>query len=143
MQREGITHVISVGKSPTSPLEGITYERLRLTDQEGSAIDPVAARACDIIDAASASQGRVLVHCSAAISRSPTIVAAYLMKRRGMTLRESLERLVSARHAVSPNPGFLRQLSEIEKEVFGGTTTFNPEEVTSKTRLASLLIDQD
>ncbi len=138
LEKEGITHVLSVGKAPAARIDGISYEKLSLTDEESSNIDFSVSRACEIIDAAAASRGKVLVHCVAAISRSPTIIAAYLMKKRGMSLRESLETLVRARDAVSPNPGFLRQLSEMEKEIFGGTT-FDPSGVTAKTRLSSLL----
>jgi atypical dual specificity phosphatase len=139
LERQGITHILSIGKSPASRIEGITYERLSLTDEEDSPINDVAEKACDIIDAAAAAKGKVLVHCSAAISRSPTIVAAYLMKRRGITLRESLAMLVNARAVVSPNPGFLRQLSEMEKAVFRGESSFDPSGVTSSTRLFAYL----
>ncbi|KAK3321360.1 protein-tyrosine phosphatase-like protein [Cercophora scortea] len=123
LAREGITHVLSIGKSPASRIEGIIYERLGLTDAEDSDIGPVVTNACDIIDGAERSGGKVLVHCSAAISRSPTVVAAYLMRRRGVTLRESLVRLVEGREAVAPNRGFLRQLCEMERELFGGDGT--------------------
>jgi atypical dual specificity phosphatase len=140
LQREAITHIISVGKSPSSPpIEGIIYERLSLSDEETSTIGPVATRACEIIDSAAASGGRVLIHCSAGISRSPTMVSAYLMKGRGMTLRGSLETLVKARSVVAPNPGFLRQLSEMEKELFAGQMSFDPAAITAKCRLASCL----
>ncbi|KAK0644139.1 protein-tyrosine phosphatase-like protein [Cercophora newfieldiana] len=139
IERQGINHVLSVGKSPASRIEGITYHRLGLTDEEGSSIAEPVDKACEIIDAVAAAKGKVLVHCSAAISRSPSIVAAYLMKRRGLTLRESLTVLVGARAVVSPNPGFLRQLSELEKEIFQGESTFDPEGVTSSTKLAAYL----
>ncbi|KAM7182682.1 phosphatases II [Rhypophila sp. PSN 637] len=61
---------------------------------------------------------KVLIQCSAAISRSPAVIAGYLMKSQGMMLRESLQVLVRARDAVSPNIGFLRQLCEMEREIF-------------------------
>jgi atypical dual specificity phosphatase len=142
LKRQDITHVLSIGKSPASHFEGITYERLSLTDEEDSSISAAVDKACDVIDAVAVAKGNVLVHCSAAISRSPTIVAAYLMKRQGMTLRDSLMRLVDARGVVSPNPGFLRQLAEMEKEIFQGESTFDPDGVTSSTRLASVLARQ-
>ncbi|KAK3349765.1 protein-tyrosine phosphatase-like protein [Lasiosphaeria hispida] len=137
LAREGITHVLSIGKSPASRIEGVTYERLSLTDEEDSSIGPIAIKACEIIDMAASTGGKVLVHCSAAISRSPTIVAAYLMKSRSMSLREALETLVAARGSVAPNPGFMRQLSDMEKELFDGKSTFDPSGVTATTRLAS------
>ncbi|KAK4213161.1 phosphatases II [Rhypophila decipiens] len=86
---------------------------------------------------------KVLIHCSAAISRSPAVIAGYLMKSQGMTLRESFEVLVRARDAVSPNIGFLRQLCEREREIFGladgekGTVDF--EKLTSNVKLAKML----
>ncbi|KAK0707825.1 protein-tyrosine phosphatase-like protein [Lasiosphaeris hirsuta] len=139
LAREGITHVLSIGKSPASRIDGITYERLSLTDEEHSIIEPVATRASEIIDKAASAGGKVLVHCSAAISRSPTIVAAYLMKSRGMSLREALEVVAAARESVAPNPGFMRQLGDMEKELFDGKSTFDPSGVTAMTRLASWL----
>jgi atypical dual specificity phosphatase len=139
LKREGITHILSVGKSPQGHFDGMSYERLRLTDEEDSDIGYVVARACEYIDAVAAANGKVLVHCVAAISRSPTVVAAYLMLRRGMKLRESLETLVEARPAVAPNPGFMRQLAAIEKDAFDGVSTFDPADVTAKTKLASCL----
>jgi len=59
------------------------------------------------------------VHCSAGISRSPMVVAAYLMRRRGMSLREALGQIVQVRPQVSPNAGFLEQLKELEMELRG------------------------
>ncbi|KAF6744671.1 protein-tyrosine phosphatase-like protein [Ephemerocybe angulata] len=65
---------------------------------------------------------RILVHCSAGVSRSPTIVVGYLMKQRGMTLREALGCVLSVRPQVLPNPGFLAQLKTLEVELTGMST---------------------
>ena len=48
---------------------------------------------------------KILVRCSAGISRSPMVVAAYLMKRKGMTLKAALGQIICARPQVSPDAG--------------------------------------
>jgi protein-tyrosine phosphatase len=61
---------------------------------------------------------KVLVHCGAGVSRSPTIVLAYLMVVARMTLREAYD-LVSAQRFVQPNEGFTEKLMHLEMEQFG------------------------
>ncbi|KAH9948063.1 protein-tyrosine phosphatase-like protein [Amylocystis lapponica] len=122
LSAEGITHILSIGSTPASRLPHITYERLPLTDSPSSSISQTIESAVTFIDGARLKGGRVLVHCSAAISRSPTVLAGYLMKSRGMTLMEALGMIVLARPTVSPNPGFLAQLKEMERELRGFIT---------------------
>lgn len=52
----------------------------------------------------------VVVHCLAGISRSATVVAAYLMKKYHQSLKDVLCFMKNVRPVVSPNPGFLQQL---------------------------------
>lgn len=59
--------------------------------------------------------GNVLVHCAAGISRSATIVIAYLIKYNKMTLEEALKYVQKRRPIVSPNVGFKEQLKRWEK----------------------------
>jgi len=122
---QAITDVLSVGASPAEKIDGVTYHRVSLSDSPSSSIAKVCDSACTIIDAALKSRngtGKILVHCSAGISRSPMVVAAYLMKRRQMSLRDALRQIIQARPQVSPNPGFLQQLKDLEMELFGSVT---------------------
>lgn len=143
LHSHGITHILSIGRSPAVRLDAndetttasssatlmrIAYHRLALNDLEHADIKPCVDQACEILDGVAKGGGKVLVHCSAAISRSPTIVAAYLMKRHGYTLRESLKTLVRTRDAIAPNPGFLNQLGEMEAELFNGVVSFPGDE---------------
>jgi len=122
LHRNYITHVLSIGRSPLATIEGITYHRLSLidTDTEDSLVKfrQVAGEAIAIIDAVAKNGEHILVHCSAGISRSPAIIAAYLIRRKGMRLDDALELLKEKRGAVNPNGGFLRVLKEMEGEVF-------------------------
>ncbi|KAI5782796.1 protein-tyrosine phosphatase-like protein [Pyronema domesticum] len=91
LQAYGITHVLSVMTSSEAPKvpEGIKQH---------------------IID-----NGRVLVHCVEGVSRSPSIVLAYLMSERGMSYKQALRVVKLRRGVVCPNLGFERQLKEWEK----------------------------
>ena len=54
----------------------------------------------------------VYVHCMAGISRSSTIVAAYLIKYHRMTVEEALNTNKETRSCINPNAGFRRQLQQ-------------------------------
>ncbi|KAI0267932.1 protein-tyrosine phosphatase-like protein [Russula aff. rugulosa BPL654] len=111
-----ITDVLSIGANPSQGgagrVDGVTYHRLSITDSTTSTISKIADAACEIIDSTITSpskkggdNGKILVHCSAGISR--------------MTLKAALGQIIRARPQVSPNPGFLQQLKEMEMELFG------------------------
>lgn len=52
----------------------------------------------------------VYIYCLAGISRSPTMVAAYLMHKYSMTTEESIEYIRERRPQVMPNEGFMIKL---------------------------------
>ncbi|KAA1469059.1 phosphatases II [Dentipellis sp. KUC8613] len=56
-------------------------------------------------------QNRVMVHCFQGISRSATVVCAYLMATMDMTPTQAVSYVKAKRGIVSPNIGFLRQLN--------------------------------
>ncbi|CAF2616562.1 unnamed protein product [Rotaria sp. Silwood2] len=60
---------------------------------------------------------RCLVHCAAGVSRSATIVLAYLMKYHHNTLKEAFFFLIEKRPQIWPNEGFLLQLMRYETEL--------------------------
>jgi protein-tyrosine phosphatase len=54
-------------------------------------------------------QGRILIHCLYGISRSPTIVAAYLIQEYGMNASQSIK-LIQEKRKVEPSDAFQLQL---------------------------------
>lgn len=62
----------------------------------------------------------VLVHCRSGVSRSATIVAAYLIQNQGITCEDALEIIQEKRPIVRPNPGFMAQL-KLFQEMLGIT----------------------
>ena len=58
--------------------------------------------------------GHVLVHCVWGMSRSASVVLAYLVAARGMSLVEALRLLRARRSIARPNDGFMVQLQAFE-----------------------------
>ncbi|KAK0702468.1 protein-tyrosine phosphatase-like protein [Apiosordaria backusii] len=113
--QNGITTVFSIGKSPLFLHPEITYHRLPLLDSENVSIIPTVEKACEIIDNVEKQGKKVLVHCSAGISRSPAVIAGYLIRRKGMTLEGAMDVIKGGRGVVRPNKGFMEELEEMEK----------------------------
>lgn len=67
----------------------------------------------------------VFVHCHMGISRSATLVIAFLMIDGPRTLREAFQEVKNVRPHIDPNEGFLRQLRDLEKNLFGEAKTLN------------------
>lgn len=60
--------------------------------------------------------GNVLVHCVVGISRSATLIIAFLMIKKGISAEDAL-RFVFQRRRVFPNVGFLHHLAQLENKL--------------------------
>ena len=58
---------------------------------------------------------KILVHCAAGISRSATIVIAYIMWKEKKSLNDAIKLVKSKREEIFPNFGFIEQLKIFEK----------------------------
>lgn len=62
-------------------------------------------------------EGSVLVHCEYGVSRSSTVVIAYLMRYHSMTRDEAYVWIKKRRPKVNPNQGFWDQLATYEQTI--------------------------
>ncbi|CAD8199353.1 unnamed protein product [Paramecium pentaurelia] len=90
------------------------YQHIYLEDCESENITRHFDNSNQFIERAR-QNGNVLIHCMAGISRSATLVAAYLMKKSNMNAQDALKLLEQKRWQVYPNNGFLRQLQQYER----------------------------
>uniref|UniRef100_G1P909 Dual specificity protein phosphatase 15 n=1 Tax=Myotis lucifugus TaxID=59463 RepID=G1P909_MYOLU len=110
--RNKITHIISIHESPQPLMQGITYLRIPVADNPEVPIKKHFKECINFIHCCRLNGGNCLVHCFAGISRSTTIVTAYVMTVTGLGWREVLEAIKSTRPIANPNPGFRQQLEE-------------------------------
>jgi protein-tyrosine phosphatase len=68
----------------------------------------------EFVHSALAEGGIVLVHCFAGVSRSASVVLAYLMRHHSMTLTKAVTLVRNKRSWINPNPGFVVQLRRFE-----------------------------
>jgi atypical dual specificity phosphatase len=118
LERLGITHIISVVNAPgfVYPARaGMKHMCIPLDDTYnaniGSYFDVSTAW---IHSALSDGEARVMVHCMWGMSRSASIVIAYLMAMKGMSLQSALMFVKARRRIVRPNRGFMAQLNIFE-----------------------------
>lgn len=114
LQEAKITHVLSIieidHSTPAMVAKGVIHMRIRMYDRDEEPIYSVFPTACKFMEDALKGGGAVYVHCLMGMSRSPTLVAAYLIKTHGMSAEEALTFLVARRPIVSPNDGFRASL---------------------------------
>lgn len=67
----------------------------------------------------SSSEARVLVHCGEGVSRSVSVVAAFLMASQGWPPMQAIDYIKSKRRIANPNFGFVQQLHEYSRNSLG------------------------
>ncbi|NXQ11393.1 DUS26 phosphatase, partial [Peucedramus taeniatus] len=113
-----ITHVLNAshcrwrGGADYYEGTGIRYLGIEAHDSPSFDMSPYFYPAADFIHQA-LNEGRILVHCAVGVSRSATLVLAYLMIRHHMPLVEAIK-TVKDHRGIIPNRGFLRQLVALD-----------------------------
>lgn len=125
MREQGITHDVHATHRPPK-IKNARVHRVRIDDLPSENIYAHFDSTCTFIDRALSKGGNVFVHCQMGISRSTTLVAAYLMKKRGMGAKQAIAYIEARRPIVNPNSGFRRQLTQWEQHLrsSSGRVTF-------------------
>jgi hypothetical protein len=119
----GVTGVVNAAGGLPNPLAGqLRYLKVNLPDSALSDIQSHFPAVIKFVNQVRSKGGKVLINCAAGVSRSATLVIAYLMSSQKMTLREAYRKVKAIRACVDPNPGFAAQLVEFEISLFGCST---------------------
>ncbi|KAM7016335.1 uncharacterized protein RBU47_005117 [Passerculus sandwichensis] len=122
LQSLKITHILNAADGPYNIDTGAKYYADLQIEYYGIEAfdDPAFDLSVFFYDAANfirkalnSSGGKVFVHCAMGVSRSATLVLAFLMIHENMTLVDALKR-VSTHRNICPNMGFLSQLRDLD-----------------------------
>ena len=124
----GVTHIVNL----TGPKHGSTeprypnkhpgefnYHTLCLPDEPDTDLQSHFHEVHAFISGAINKGNNVLVHCEAGISRSATMVIAFLMMHRTLSLAEAYNQVKNAKDNIGPNNRFFEQLIAFEHELLG------------------------
>ena len=113
----GIKKVLSITEEFCWPnyneSDNITHKKIIAGDSEKRNLIKSFGECLDFIKG----DEKVLVHCAAGMSRSTTIVIAYIMWSKKMPFKEAFDFVKSKRSVASPNQAFKNQLQLFEKEL--------------------------
>uniref|UniRef100_A0A8C4ZMW0 Dual specificity protein phosphatase 15 n=1 Tax=Gadus morhua TaxID=8049 RepID=A0A8C4ZMW0_GADMO len=109
-----ITHILSIHDTAKPVLEDMKYRCISASDHPKQNLMPYFKDSIVFIHESRLQGGGCLVHCVAGVSRSVTLVVAYLMTVTGLGWVDCLAAVRAARPCARPNLGFLRQLEEYE-----------------------------
>jgi len=126
----GITRILTTGKGlkVIDPLpKEIEQLIISVDDNPDQKLVPFFDQCTEWLDKCVEEGRQVLVHCFMGLSRSVTVVCAWLMKRRRMTFKEAITLIKKGRPAVNPNEGFRHQLIEYEELLYG--TRLPPDDI--------------
>eukprot|EP01126_Amoeba_proteus_P020425 TRINITY_DN2077_c0_g1_i21.p1 TRINITY_DN2077_c0_g1~~TRINITY_DN2077_c0_g1_i21.p1 ORF type:complete len:263 (-),score=46.67 TRINITY_DN2077_c0_g1_i21:72-860(-) len=107
----GIKRILSVCSEDVYKHPEILYKKIDLQDDMNQQLLSVLPECFEFIDLINC--GNVLVHCVRGISRSASVVIAYMMVHRGMPLKEAHKFVKSKREMIYPNGNFLDQLKKL------------------------------
>ena len=102
---------------PAELPENVIEHSYDINDVPNATLEPVLDQCLSIIHQTLTAGSGVLVHCAAGISRSASVIIAYLIQYEGMTMTDAIRHLKSVRPSVYPNRSFMEQLAEFEKKL--------------------------
>jgi predicted protein tyrosine phosphatase len=131
-----ITHIINISTDicnyfedhPAARLANnttIKYLTIRMHDDQNSDILSQFNLVFNFIDMAKKTDknAKIMVHCQMGISRSASLIIAYIMHLTRQSLQDVFYHVKMRRYIVQPNRGFWAQLGVVEKQLRGGVTT--------------------
>ena len=140
IERKNVGFVLNLTSDPidNDPVDGVEYKTIPMEDDDEEQLAPHLDDCFEFMNKANPDKGRsknkaqkkqetksraVLVHSYFGMSRSAAVILAYLMKEKGLTLRQAYDHLKQCHSATNPNDNFIVQLLRLEQELHNGKMT--------------------
>ncbi|KAH7331304.1 hypothetical protein KP509_20G025500 [Ceratopteris richardii] len=136
LQENRITHVLNcVGfVCPEYFKQDLEYKTLWLQDNPCEDLISLLYDVFDYFEEVREQGGRVFVHCCQGVSRSTSLVIAYIMWREHKSFEEAFQDVKAARGVANPNMGFACQLLQCQRRMHAAP--MSPKSVPRMYRLA-------
>lgn len=117
LKENGITHILSIynGGYETYPND-FKYKIIHINDDPWLSLDQYFDECIDFILDSQKTHGKILIHCMCGVSRSATIISAYLIKIHKIPVQNTIEFMKNKKSNIEPNQGFILQLYNYEKK---------------------------
>ncbi|XP_054008234.1 dual specificity protein phosphatase MPK-4 [Hylaeus anthracinus] len=124
LKESKINYILTVDSCPLPRkiqelLPNLTIKYIQVTDMPREDLLTHFGDSYEFIDHALESNNKILVHCYFGVSRSATLVVAYLMKKYGKSFSDTFDMVKEKRRFIGPNAGFLAQLKLYEEMSYG------------------------
>lgn len=118
LEKLKIKYILNLAKECKNTfVNDFIYKKYPYIDEEFENIQDSFQDTFEFIENVRKTDSKILVHCFMGISRSTSIVIAYLMKLNGWNFEQSFEFVKKKRSIIELNQGFKKQLIEYEKKL--------------------------
>jgi protein-tyrosine phosphatase len=120
LKANNITHILTSAIEQDRPFtDSFHYLYFPIYDNPQVDISPYFCRAIEFIIDSQRRGGNILIHCAAGVSRSASMVIAYLIVIKRMSFSEAKNFVEIRRPIINPNEGFQRQLINLSRRLLG------------------------
>jgi len=112
-----ITHVLSMCYETIAQFEGVVYKKFEVTDDPSEIIKRYFSETTKYIHETISDGKTILVHCNRGVSRSASVVIAFVMWKFTWKFEKAFDYVRQKRDVIYPNNGFVKQLEEYEKDL--------------------------
>ena len=107
-----IRYILILGKGMKMNFDQIVYQIIEIDDSLEQNLSDYITQALDFIAESQKNHSNILVHCVSGISRSASIVIAYIMDKYQMNYEQAYSQVKAKRAVIRPNSNFIEQLNK-------------------------------